>query len=206
MPNEFDLLFDRYISGVLSTEERTAFLDMIASGSFDNGLNAILDKGLLEQLYAAAAEDRTLGDRIFKNVEREINMQPVHMVPRANRTLILMRWAAAAAIIIFFGIGAYLWNFKKEKSSRIVATETRSADPDILPGRQKAILTLADGSTIILDSAVNGKIAEQNSSSIIKQGDRVTYNSDGTENNDVVYNTMSTPNGGQYQLALSDGT
>ena len=88
---------------------------------------------------------------------------------------------------------------------------------DVLPGNDRAILQLADGSTIILDSIQNGKIADQGSAAINKQDGIVMYNSvqknssnnrvtRGTEAGTIAYNTLRTPKGGQYQLQLPDGS
>jgi ferric-dicitrate binding protein FerR (iron transport regulator) len=79
---------------------------------------------------------------------------------------------------------------------------------DIQPGGNKALLTLADGSTIILDSAQNGALSTQGNIRIIKLDDgQLTYNRSGARSSSkVLYNTISTPNGGQYQLTLADGS
>ncbi len=76
---------------------------------------------------------------------------------------------------------------------------------------KKLCLLLADGSTIILDSAAIGQLAVQGNMRIIKSSngqllyDHFTKNSDDNINSSS-YNTMSTPRGGQYKLTLPDGT
>ena len=111
----------------------------------------------------------------------------------------------AAAIIILFGIGAYLWN-KQNDSRTITQTKPVPIEKDILPGGQKAMLTLADGRTIVLDSAANGQLAVENGSEVIKKDGQVIYGAGQLNHIDVTFNTMSTPKGGQYQLTLADGT
>jgi transmembrane sensor len=77
----------------------------------------------------------------------------------------------------------------------------------VAPGGNKAILTLGDGSTIALDSAANGSLAQQGNSAVVKlAGGQLAYRPTGAANDIVVMNTMSTPRGGQYQLTLPDGT
>lgn len=113
----------------------------------------------------------------------------------------------AAAIIILFGIGAYLWN-KQNNSS--ITTQQVAVEKDILPGGQKAILTLADGRKIILDSVKNGQLAQQGGTSIYKSQDGlVSYEKNdlpSTPKHLTEYNTISTPRGGEYKIVLSDGT
>ncbi len=65
-----------------------------------------------------------------------------------------LRWAKyAAAVILIFGIGAYLWNNNlKVKTANSKVVQANSVEKDVAPGSNKAILTLADGTKIILDS------------------------------------------------------
>jgi len=81
---------------------------------------------------------------------------------------------------------------------------------DIAPGSNKAVLTLGNGHKIILNDAKNGQLADEANTKITKAKDgRLVYN---TTNNTqasqpaVDYNTVSTPNGGQYEVELPDGT
>lgn len=111
----------------------------------------------------------------------------------------------AAAIIILLGAGAYLWLNLSEK--REVATTTPIIKKDIEPGGDKAILTLADGSEIVLDSAANGSIAEQGGMQIVKQANgEIVYNLKSLQGSQAVMNTIRTPKGGKYQLIMPDGT
>jgi hypothetical protein len=81
---------------------------------------------------------------------------------------------------------------------------------DILPGGNKAVLTLANGATIALDGASNGLLAQQGSINIQKLvNGQLAYSQDtkqGGNNGAAFYNTITTPRGGQYQATLTDGT
>ena len=75
------------------------------------------------------------------------------------------------------------------------------------PGRNNAVLTLADGSTITLDSAGNGGLAQQGNTKVIKLNGQIAYKNTGSgDAGDVLFNTISTAKGNQYQLILSDGS
>jgi ferric-dicitrate binding protein FerR (iron transport regulator) len=86
---------------------------------------------------------------------------------------------------------------------------------DLPPGKNGAILTLADGSKVVLDSLGNGVVATQNGSKILLNNGQLAYS---TSNNGhpasgaadspavITYNTMTTPKGRQFQLLLPDGT
>ena len=83
---------------------------------------------------------------------------------------------------------------------------------DIAPGGDKAILTLGDGTKVVLDSAANGAIARQGGASVLKTANgQIVYKGgsagDGFAGTPVaLMNTLRTPRGGQYQLTLPDGT
>lgn len=111
----------------------------------------------------------------------------------------------AAAILIAAGIAGWIW-YTAGSTDKAKNTETVHTTNDIQPGSNKAILTLADGSTIILDSANRGNIAQQGNTNIEKLSDgSIRYLSNGTATA-AMTNTMRTPRGGQFQLTLPDGT
>lgn len=74
-----------------------------------------------------------------------------------------------------------------------------------IPGSNGAILTLANGQQIVLDST-NGAVAVQGSARVTNDSGRLSYISENTKSSEVVYNTLSTPRGRQYTLLLPDGT
>jgi transmembrane sensor len=123
-----------------------------------------------------------------------------------------MRWLrVAAAIIILISISAYFFNRStKNEIVKIEPVQELKKDVlpknDVLPGGNKAILTLANGSQIVLDSAANGILAQQGNTVIKLTNGQVVYKGAGNQSNEVLYNTMGTPRGGQYRLILPDGS
>ncbi len=74
-------------------------------------------------------------------------------------------------------------------------------------GGEKAVLTLADGRNIILDNAPQRKFSSTGSAQVVKLADgRIAYNVKGLSDKHIMWNTMSTPAGGQYQITLPDAT
>lgn len=115
---------------------------------------------------------------------------------------------AAAVVIITVSLIWLLANNRNGKQVAVTDTATKNTMPDIPPGGNKAVLTLADGSTIKLDDARNGVIAEQGKTVINKRNGELVYN-DGkvkAKGNTISWNTVATPRGGQYQLSLPDGS
>jgi len=125
------------------------------------------------------------------------------------------RIAVAASILVFFSVGLYFYVNKIKNSPLSV----QHSQHDIAPGSNKAILTLANGKTIILTGAKNGQLAIQGNMAVTKKADgEVAYSKQSdpdsyrNENpirqkaDEIEYNTMTTPRGGKYDLTLADGT
>ncbi|MBV4355718.1 FecR family protein [Pinibacter aurantiacus] len=113
-------------------------------------------------------------------------------------------WAAAAVFVLAVAGGAYLWNHgsKNERESAAVTKPVQ----DVAPGKNGAILTLADGSQVELDSSKGGVIATQNGAKVLLKNNQLVYDAQAAEKDKVVYNTVSTPRGRQYQITLPDGS
>lgn len=170
-------------------------------------LTAILARVLKDNETMAIAE--LSEDELREKVEEIISLDQqsddnqVGIVHRIRKTTYAV--AIAAAIVIAL-TGLFYF-------TRILPT-TPSADElandenvDFLPGAEGAILTLSDGTTIVLDSLGNsaGKIVVDGVEVDVRHG-MLSYVPKDLEDGKIIYNTMSTPKGRQYQLALSDGT
>ncbi|HWK07121.1 MAG TPA: FecR family protein, partial [Puia sp.] len=121
------------------------------------------------------------------------------------------RFAAAAIILlVVLGAGLYAWlgGRPSKEAGNIPVARFKN---DVLPGGDKAVLTLANGAAIVLDSAQSGVLAQQGNAKVVKLNNgqlayqAVTSHQSQTAS-PVTYNTLSTPRGGQYQLTLPDGT
>ncbi|MDO6433692.1 FecR domain-containing protein [Flavitalea sp. BT771] len=133
--------------------------------------------------------------------------------PPANRTRLISlggwrKWAVAAILLLVAG----KFIFHLAGSGSIPAKHSTNeplakAATDCPPGTQNAILTLADGTRIALDSAANGNLAQQGNTKVIKLNGQIAYASNGkTTGGEPLLNTISTARGNQYMLILSDGT
>lgn len=154
--------------------------------------------------------ERKIDDLFFQlHTENEVE-DDVQLPPPAPRIPFLKTtwFRYAAAIIITLGVGAtaYLLTTNK-KIEQTLASGNKQLQTDILPGGDKATLTLADGSKIILDNAANGNLANQGGVQVVKLASgQIAYDLKGLATKDAMWNTMSTPRGGQYQVTLPDGT
>jgi transmembrane sensor len=125
----------------------------------------------------------------------------IELRPQNRLKVSYIKYVAAAAVLIFISAGAYFLLRDQEPKQQVAVQQY-----NIPAGGNKAVLTLANGKQIVLTDAKNGELASENTVAINKTG-RGVVRYDGTSvNNEISYNTMSTPRGGQYTLILSDGT
>jgi transmembrane sensor len=211
MKERLQYLLERCHGQTATQAERDELLTLVAMPEHEAAVNALIES--LYALHPADTLDEATGRNMLaaifeaKDAEQKITT-PVHRI----HFLRTAWFRYAAAVLIIFGIGAYLWNTQKQKEKPVVA-QTQNPNPvknDVAPGGNKATLTLADGTKIILDSASDGIIAKQGNVTIEKNQNKIIYPSlregSGVGSNNISYNTMTTPRGGQYQLTLPDGS
>jgi hypothetical protein len=121
--------------------------------------------------------------------------------------------AAASIVVAATALGWLLW--KNTTVRNLNEPAITSVKKDLLPGSDRALLTLANGKVIDLSSAKNEQLAEQTGMIIEKKADGqlayVTKTGNGqprtnTEPQLTLFNTVSTPRGGQYKVILPDQT
>jgi hypothetical protein len=215
-------LAEKWLNHTISKEESEEFLQWYNSGQ-ENDIYIPRDY---------ADNDQELKKRIFAQINHNIS-EPISS-SNSFKTWI----AAAAAIIIavisfslFFSSESEMINkyvseqvflepvtdstFISKPPLSIVKKEETVVVNDIEAGEDKAILTLGDGSIIILDDAKNGILANQGGNSVLKAAEgEVIYSfineiKDPTledQQSPVIYNTIETPKGGKFQIRLPDGS
>lgn len=167
---------------------------------YNTGTCTEQEKALIETWYMGF-ELKNAPQLTDKQVAEILALNPTIATERTLRTGI--RWiAAAAAILVFVLAGVYFVN-RKQLVPQLAKVQT-----DVLPGSNKAVLTLYNGKKIVLTSAQKGKLAYQGNTIINKTADdQLVYASQGNSTaSAMVYNTLNTPRGGQYHLVLADGT
>lgn len=133
---------------------------------------------------------------------------------QAARIIPIYKYLAVAGLAVLLGIGAWWFSRTQHTVSGDKGPATSIVTSDISPGGDKAILTLAGGERIVLDSARNGKLAQQGNVDLVVAGNgQLAYKRDAGGNADTTpanartgFNMLSTPRGGQYRVTLSDGT
>lgn len=113
---------------------------------------------------------------------------------KPTRTLLPKLNRVAAIAFLLFSISYFTYNHIQKSG------QGASVQVAIEPGTDKAILTLEDGTQVALspETPFKNKIAQT-------KGDRLEYNQINAQLY-TVFNYLSVPRGGQYQLTLADGT
>lgn len=191
-------LAERFIKGI-ATEEEKALLHQWYDGWQDDEETVSLHE---------AHSEETIREKILAHLQQSLH-QTTFPAPVRSIRKIFYRIAAACVLLLLIAGAGYFFFAKQAPAPAAIVQ--KSGKPDIAPGGNKAMLTLGNGSTIVLDSAANGNLAQQGNTDIVKTQDgQLVYNIDEDNKSnavaEVLYNTISTPRGGQYQLTLPDGS
>lgn len=197
VPENIVRLIEKYQSGTATKEELQELNGWYHSFAEDE-VEVISDKS-----------ETALTEGIHQRLLKLIRQTSLPVIGNRRK-----RWHYAAAAVLLLGIAGAIYQLLDDSTSPpgIAVQPAPSVLPvnDIAPGGDKAVLQLADGSTIILDSASNGLLTSQGSIKVEKQSNGLlVYTINGkqiSESDEAFYNTITTPRGGQYQVTLSDGT
>lgn len=198
-------LFHRYYHKTATEQERDELFALISEGKHEPDLQV-----LIEQTW----DDLHIEQKIFNEQQKHqmllhiLTATPVNQPKKG-----FIKWIGFAAIAAMLTVVAVaVWTNTRLKPDKHLAIHKKQQAPlnDALPGSNKAILKLADGNTITLDDATVGTVATEGKTLIKKTADgKIIYNTaalTSSADTSPVLNTISTPKGGQYQVALPDGT
>jgi ferric-dicitrate binding protein FerR (iron transport regulator) len=202
-PEEYFHLFEKFRNGACTSEEEEQLIRY--QDSF---------RLLEEDSRKETAADRQLKSRIYQRIAQTIHNRPTAKIHP-------IRWWSAAAAVGVIVAGLVLWQTGKGPQTPVLSGSAAKAAPNnrpvpITPGSNKAILTLGNGDTIVLDDAADGLVAQTGGTAIkkLKKG-WLSYSADaqqlpgaktaGTAGESTL-NTIAVPRGGQYMVALPDGT
>ncbi|HSV11029.1 MAG TPA: FecR family protein, partial [Hanamia sp.] len=204
--SRLEYLFNCYVQQNCSDKEEEELMNLLSASKNKAEIKKLLDK-LIENTGVEASMPDDTAASILQNI---LQKDKAKVVPIENNKPVFKLWPRmAAAVAILFICGTVYWVLSNQNKGKMVSRVALSAAKasTILPGGNHAILTLADGSKIVLDSVQNGNI-KGGSTKIKKQGALLVYDASTSAKNNapVVYNTLTTPRGGQYQLVLPDGS
>lgn len=227
-------LFEGYINNTLSDQEKAELFEALRLEGRQDEIRALIDLEIKKLDLGKVEIDRFLSedraqralerimqdesaaayDNLFKPLLSEAirDRGDVAGVPAAGpvkqgrlKRLSVLQWTAAASVLVLLCAGLYWFFAGKQDGEQTLAATSPQEQYDVLPGRNNAMIILSDGSRINLDSAMDGRIGQEENTRVVKQNGQLSYKSVGL-NRKVLYNTIATARGNQYSLVLPDGT
>jgi len=198
--NQLRYLFEKYYDKSGTSEEVAELFDIVQKGEYDNKL--------LELIAEFGEKNNNTKDIISQHDAQQMlsfilaKKSGAKVVP-IRKFVVLKKYFAAASIIGVLFTGYWLWTRNETDFSNENFNKTSKVDFN--PGKEGAILTLANGEQLVLDSSKNGTLALQGNTSIVKRDGQIIYNGE-TVDNEMLQNKLSTPKGKQYNIVLADGT
>ena len=204
---ELSILFEKLVNNECTEKEADEVLKLLSDRSYDS---------MFRQLVEVQFQ-RTDDDPIPIEVpEEELNLK-LHAILNSNlpskkaRSKYfrgLQNWYIAATVLLFLAVGAYV--LKRNIQPNSLANNHQQK---IAFGGNKATLILGNGKKINLADAANGAIASQSNLTIKKTKEGVVVyqanTSSGAASSSTaqpLFNTITTPDGGQYEVVLPDGS
>ena len=197
-------LFYKYLDENITPDELRLFREMATREENRAELDRLFAEWMDQDLPFAEPEVIDI-EAMYFELTRKKNIPVADDRPVVRNRSFPLRGVVLAAACLLVVISLFLL-----RRPAAVVTNPVAKAPVISPAGNKAILTLADGRRIVLDSAANGNLAVQGNSQVVKlAGGQVVYRDGAGEKGaggSLAYNIMTTPRGGYYQVVLPDGS
>lgn len=202
-PDKFKALLAGYQAGTLTDNEKRELSVLLHDPAYRGQLDELFVDNMADPDFNSIADPETL-ELVYQQIQLHKQPAPVRRIYSP-----MLKWVAAAAVILLVGTASWFLLFNQSPQQSIVQNPGKLNDV-AAPSSSKAMLQLADGRKIIFDSVPNGQIATQGTINIIKSGDdQLIYQADMEHNGDQLLqmNTLTVPKGSRPLLVtLADGT
>ncbi len=189
-------LIKRYISNECSPGELRELFEFMSSNENETVLT-----NELQALWEDAQPEEHHSTKEWEHIyQKMVGGIPERQKIKPNNWI---KYAIAATLALTLSIGFYFFKGKPEIRTDQIATTVK----ELKPGTNTAVLTLGNGTKIVLDH-VKGNVAAQHGIQITKTANgRIVYKlQDPILASKQEFNTIETPRGGQYQILMSDGS
>lgn len=199
-------LLHRYGERTATEEERGELTLWLASAQNDEIPDEFVTR-LLDDHSEQPHEQEPDWDLVYQRILAGREAIAPETTTGKGLKLIRSTWMRyAAAVLLMAGLIGVLYISLTKESTEIAQADQLPGGKEVQPGKNGAVLVLADGSQLVLDSLRNGIVASQNGSTAVLQNGQLAYDADSAAAGSISYNTLSTPKGRQFQLTLPDGT
>lgn len=142
-------------------------------------------------------------EKAYERLEGEMQKKMIRQ--KENGKVRRMSWwrygASVAGVLLMLGVGMAIWMKPEENNVRL-------EEKRVVPGSGQAVLMLGGGEVVLLKRDTSELILADTTLRVTNDRNTLVYSgveNKGTSEN-VVYNTLTVPAGGEYQLILADGT
>lgn len=208
-------LLQQYMADTISHEELFELSVYVKSIYIQDELHDLIDElwDDMSMESPVTVEGNVIYQRIVgdQRIQEDLS-KPVIMMEVLSIIRLIQRYKIVAVAALFCIVIGSFWyiDINRGLLSTNAKLHLEVKQAPILPGGNKAMLTLADGRVIVLDEVKAGDLAEEAGMHIIKTADgKLIYKDTGSKSVKTaiaVLNTINTPVGGEYQLTLPDGT
>jgi transmembrane sensor len=198
----FRQLLENYVAGKIDAGDEQEFFRLLERDEYRQML-----EGIMQQEWDLGAYEEAGNEQVERLVEGFV-MNKINTLAPVKRMGVLRRFRvpAAAAILILLTAAYFLFLNKPRHEETLAETKIEPLH-DAQPGRYKAKLTIADGTSIVLDSAAQGELVKQGNTQVFNRNGQLVYDSSvNKQSASLIYNTLSTARGEMYSTMLSDGS
>jgi len=203
-------LITDHIHGTLSEEEALELKVWCAQSAANQALfDQFSDPEYVKEYLKTHPDMNTLKATGWDRLDSRLSEEDSEWQRTPMRRLNWRRYLVAASLVGVAVVGALLYVRSKQDigiatTSMPIASRLKN---DVAPGGNKAVLTLSDGSSVVLDKVEKGAIANQGAARVMKLDDgKLAYNILSEKPTEFAYNTLTTPAAGQFQVMLPDGS
>lgn len=189
-------LAQKYIAGTATAEEAALlheWYDTINPGNMET------------VLVNAPVSSEEMSEEIYASLQQKIEKEKYSVLILPRRSF-QWNYAAAAAILVLI-TGAALYYFLSAPAKKESPLYVKEASKEVpAPQAARAVITLANGERLFLDSLSDGPIAIEGSTRLLKKNNGIVYEA-AANTTELQYNVITVPRASRVvNLTLSDGT
>lgn len=198
---------------MLSKEEHIARLIFLhIQGMTDNAQEKELDEWrsvsprheeLFQRMLSSEHVEKSISRFVKTEEEEERGWRQLQQKARSGRSVRKIKWFPyAAAIVLILSVGGVFYFSGDKEQTEILPIAKNEVQ---VPG-SRAVLILPDGRKVDLENEVLRSDLAQSDSLLLVSARSLKYRDIDSPDATEIFHTLEIPRGGEYLLALSDGT
>lgn len=187
-------LIIKYLNNSINASELERLNESLNDSRYDEILKAYIESNYISDLGYKSFNTEAAKKEIIAGIRKEKRKEaPVKIIRWYKRKP--FKYAIAASVVLLISL-TFVFNTKNAPIATPVVVNN-----NIQIGTDKAVLTLGDGTDVVLERGQD--FSDDNISS---NGEEIIYNNKATTKPEIAYNYLTIPRGGQFVIKLSDGT